>query len=83
MSVKGWKLPSTFDGLIWSPDGDHIALIAKDGSFWRVDYPNMENFEQLTQPMSFTDVRDIIWSPDGTSIAFIKGTDIYIIDTNK
>jgi len=83
MSVKGWKLPSTFIGLIWSPDGNHIALVAKDGSFWRVDYPKMENFEQLTQPMSFTDVRDIIWSPDSTSIAFVKGSDIYIVDTVK
>lgn len=83
LAVKNWKLPSTFTDIIWSPDGNHIALVAKDGSFWRVDYPEMGNFEQLTQPMSFTDVRDIVWSPDGTSIAFIKGTDIYIVDTIK
>jgi Tol biopolymer transport system component len=76
-------LPSTFNGLIWSPDGDHIALVAKDGSFWRVDYPKMENFEQLSQAISFTDMRDIIWSPDSKSIAFISGKDIYAVETTK
>jgi len=81
MSVKEWELPSTFDNLIWSPDGSHIALIAKDGSLWQVDYPNLENFEQLTEPTP--DVRGVSWSPDDNSIAFVSGSDIYIVDTAK
>jgi hypothetical protein len=81
MSVKGWKLPSTFEDLFWSPDGSHIGLIAEDGSLWQVDYPKLENLEQLTQPMS--DVRDGFWSPDGNSIAFVSGPDIYVVDTIK
>jgi len=81
MSVKNWKLPSTFYILTWSPDGSHIALMATDGSLWQIDYPNMENLEQLTEPIP--DVKDIAWSPAGNSIAFVSGTDIYIVDTIK
>jgi len=80
MSVKGWELPSTFYSLIWSPDGSLIALVATDGSLWQIDYPNMENLEQLTQP---TPAGNIQWSPDGNSIAFTSGSDIYIVDTIK
>jgi len=80
MSVNEWKLPSSFDNLLWSPDGSHIALIATDGSLWQVDYPRMENIEQLTQPMP---IGDIQWSPDGNFISFISGSDIYIVDTIK
>lgn len=80
MSVKEWKLPSTFDNLIWSPDGNHIALEATDGSLWQVDYPQMKNFEQLMQPMP---TQNIQWSPDSKSIAFISGSDVYIVETNK
>jgi dipeptidyl aminopeptidase/acylaminoacyl peptidase len=81
MSLKGWKLPSTFSTILWSPDGNHIALVAKDGSVWQVDYPAFQNLEQLTTPMP--DVRNIFWSPDGNSIAFISGVDIYIVKTTK
>ena len=80
MSVKDYKLPSSFDNLIWSPDGNRIALVAKDGSLWQADYPNLENLEQLTQPMSAGNIQ---WSPDGNFIAFISGSDIYIVDTAK
>ena len=83
LSVKGWKLPSAFQGLIWSPDGDQFLLIAADGSFWHVDYPQMNNFEQLSQPMTMTEVREITWSPDSKSIAFISGSDIYIVDVSS
>jgi len=81
MSVKGWKLPFTLYSLTWSPDGSHIALVATDGSLWQVDYPKLENMEQLTETMP--NVRDVSWSPDGNSIAFISGSDIYIVDTVK
>ena len=81
MSVKGWELPSAFYNLVWSPDGDHIVLTAEDGSIWQIDYPMMENLEQLTEPMS--NKRDFTWSPDGNSLAFVSGSDIYIVETTK
>ena len=81
MTTKGWKLPTTgFGDPIWSPDGNHIALVARDGSLWQIDYPRMENFEQLTEPMP---VRDILWSPNSEYIAFINGSDIYTVDIVK
>jgi len=80
MSVREWDLPSTVDDLIWSPDGNHLALVATDGSLWQVDYPQMKNFEQLTQPIPAGNIQ---WSPDSKSIAFISGADIYIVDTVK
>lgn len=63
----------------WSPHGEKITFAAEDSSIWQVDYPVLENLEQLTP--SFPDVRDVNWSPDGNSIAFISGSDIYIVDT--
>lgn len=81
ISMNAQKLPSTFDNLIWSPDGSLIALVATDGSLWQVDYPKMENMEQLTEPMP--NIRNVSWSPDGNSIAFVSGTDIYIVDATK
>jgi WD40 repeat protein len=80
MSVRERGLPSTFNDLIWSPDGNHLAMVAADGSLWQVDYPQMKNFEQLTQPMP---AKNIQWSPDGKSITFISGPDIYIVQANK
>ena len=81
MSVQEIALPTTFQELVWNSPGDHIALLAEDGSLWQLDYPQIENLEQLTQPM--LNVRDVFWSPDGNSIAFIGGSDIYIVDTMK
>lgn len=90
MSVQRIDLPAspTFRGTIWSPIGDHIALIAEDGSLWQIDYPNLENLEQLTSPRP--DIRNgsLIWSPDGRHLSFFVGmdiytTDIYIVDTNN
>jgi dipeptidyl aminopeptidase/acylaminoacyl peptidase len=70
-----------YDSFVWSPNGEKIAFIAEDNSLWQVDYPKLENLEQLTQPLP--DVHDVNWSPDGNSIAFISGSDIYIVDTIK
>lgn len=65
----------------WSPDGEKLALVAKDGSLWQVDYPALQNLEQLMPSMP--DVGSLNWSPDGNSIAFISGSDIYVVETNK
>ena len=75
------ELPTSiaFQSYTWSPNGDRIALVGEDGSVWQVDYPALENLEQLTP--SLPDVRDLNWSPDGNSISFISGSDIYIVDT--
>jgi hypothetical protein len=56
-------------------------MVAEDGSVWQVDYPLLENLEQLTS--SLPDVSDLNWSPDGNSISFISGSDIYVVDTIK
>jgi WD40 repeat protein len=73
-----------------SPNGNRIALLSVDGSLWLVDYPSLENLEQLTEPMppkimpsggQEPRVKDISWSPDGRFLAFLGDTDIYIVDT--
>ncbi|MGB8982257.1 MAG: hypothetical protein WCC12_10305 [Anaerolineales bacterium] len=81
MSDQELALPTIFQYLAWSPMGKRIALLAKDSSLWQVDYPKLENLEQLTEPMP--DVRDVFWSPDSSSLAFVGGSDIYIVDTMK
>jgi WD40 repeat protein len=82
LSVQKISLPpqTTFSRIIWSPTGDQIALITKDSAFWQIDYPKLENLEQLTPPMA--NVKDISWSPDGNSLSFIGDTDIYIVETH-
>lgn len=67
--------------VVWNPNGEKLALVAEDGSVWQVDYPKLENLEQLTPALP--DVSDVNWSPDGNSLSFISGSDIYIADTVK
>jgi len=67
--------------LAWSPDGKKIALIARNGSLWQVDYPGLENLQPLTA--SLPDAKGAEWSPDGSSISLYSGSDIYIVDTMK
>ncbi|MBK9007089.1 MAG: DPP IV N-terminal domain-containing protein [Anaerolineae bacterium] len=81
MSTEKLVLPLSFRDLIWSPTGEKIALVAVDGSLWQVDFPTLENLEQLTS--SFTDVQDAHWSPDGNSIAIVSGSNIYIVEITK
>lgn len=61
-----------------SPKNNHIALIAGDNSVWIMDYPALENLEQLTPPME--NQPSISWSPDGRYLSYAGGTDIYIVD---
>jgi len=83
LSYREVKLPTDFLGeyyrptIFWSPMGMSIALLAADNSLWKVDYPNLENLEQITPPMP--DIKDIMWSPDESYLSFITGTDIYIV----
>ena len=86
MSVREltFSLPRTNDlssAIAWSPDGEKLALIAEDGSVWAVNYPAMENLEQLTPPMSL--VKDLAWSLDGSSLSFVSKADIYVVDATK
>lgn len=76
-----FTLHDTSGDLAWGPNGEKIALIAKDNSLWQVDYPKLENLEQLTPALP--NVSNVTWSPDGNSIAFISGSDIYIVDMMK
>ena len=92
MSVQEVTLPIFLREIVWSPDGDKIALIAEDSSVWQIDYPKLENIEQLTSAMPglvpvqpggrVPRVQNVTWSPDGTALAFISDTDIYIVDTS-
>ena len=81
LSVRELALPIAFHNLTWSPNGEQIALTAEDGSLWQVEYQELKDLEQLTQPMP--EMRDVQWSPAGTSLAFVSGSDIYIVDTTK
>lgn len=63
-----------------SPNGNHLALLAQDGSLWLADYPSLENLEQLT-PATTSQIGQISWSPDGRYLAFLGDKDIYIVDT--
>ncbi len=65
-------------GVFKSPKNNHIALIAGDNSVWIMDYPALENLEQLTPPMKNQPI--ISWSPDGRYLSYAGGTDIYIVD---
>jgi hypothetical protein len=73
--------PYPFGDFSWSTNGEKIALVAEDGSLWQVDFPKLENLEQLTASLPV--VGGVEWSPDSNSIAFISGSDIYIVETNK
>ena len=81
MSLQEADLPTTFSHIVWNPSGDHIALVAEDGSLWQVNYPNLDSLEQLT--ISLPNVQNVSWSPDGKSISFISNSKIYIVETTK
>jgi WD40 repeat protein len=85
LAVREIATPTVFLDLSWSPNGDRIAFLAKDGSVWQIDYPALQNWEQLTPslPHEYYLTYGMSWSPDGNSIAFVGGSDIYIVDTIK
>ena len=87
LSYQMLNLPSEFyetysnaTKIIWNPNGDRMVLVTVDGSLWQLDYPNLQNLEELTLPMP--KVKDIFWSPDGTYISFVSDKEIYIVDMN-
>jgi hypothetical protein len=67
--------------LIWSPSGDKLVFITDDHVLWQVDFPSLEDLEQIMA--SANTISGAEWSPDGNSIAFVNGSDIYIVDTIK
>lgn len=72
---------NSFNNLAWSPNGEKLALVEEDGSVWQVDYPMLENLEQLTP--SLPNVSGLNWSPDGNSVLFVSGSDIYVVESTK
>lgn len=85
MSIRQVQVPIslTLNQAIWSPKGDYIILATEDKSLWKIDYPTLENMEQLTRPLTGANIESIIWSPDNEYLSFVSGTDIYIVDINK
>lgn len=85
MSIRQVPLPIslTLNQAIWSPKGDYIILATEDKSLWKIDYPSLENTEQLTHPLTGAYIESIIWSPDNEYLSFVDGTNIYIVDINK
>jgi hypothetical protein len=84
MQVQEISLPAgvSYSTAIWSPAGNHIALLTKDQALWQIDYPALTNPEQLTRPMKDINIHALTWSPDGSHLSFVDGTDIYIVDAN-
>jgi DNA-binding beta-propeller fold protein YncE len=70
-----------YDTLVWGPNGKKIAFVAEDGSLWQVNYPTLENLEQITPALP--NVHGLTWSPDGASIVFDDGLDIYVVEITK
>lgn len=84
MSVQKTALSTPlFNQAIWSPNGDYIILKTEDKALWKIDYPSLENMEQLTRPIAAMDIESIIWSPDYEYLSFGGGANIYIVDINK
>jgi len=85
LAVREIATPTVFQDLRWSPDGDRIAFLAKDSSVWQIDYPALQNWEQLTPslPNEYYLTYGMSWSPDGKSISFISGSDIYVVEVNQ
>ena len=88
LTYRRLALPSNFDEsygdsttIAWNPQGDRFVLAAGDGSLWQLDYPKLENLQQLTAPMP--GVKDLSWSADGTALAFAGGMDIYVLETGN
>jgi len=82
LAVETWtshrvSLPHTGIRVFWRPQEDALAILADDGSLWRLATLDSGTVDPLTPP--FVDMRDIQWSPDGASIAFVAGTDVYIV----
>ena len=85
-TMSFWELPfkvdiKSYTSFVWSLNGDKFKFVADNGSIWQVDYPKLENPEQLTPPLP--DVYGIDWSPDGNSIALVSGSDIYVVEAVK
>lgn len=84
MSVQKTALSTPlFNQAIWSPNGDYVVLITEDKTLWRIDYPSLENLEQLTRPIADMYIESLIWSPDYEYLSFVGGENIYIVDTNR
>lgn len=81
LSFKGQESQYTITNLAWSPNGDKLIFITEDHILWQVDYPSLENLEQIMA--SANTISGAEWSPDGNSIAFVNGSDIYIVDLAK
>ncbi|MBE0592085.1 MAG: PD40 domain-containing protein [Gemmatimonadales bacterium] len=59
------------DGLVWAPDGKHLAVGDHDGKVWVVSVAEKKMTEVADD--AFGRVGDYTWSPDGQWLAFSLG----------
>ena len=62
----------TASGLVWSPDGSHVAFVSNRG-----DHAFIGAFDVSAKSLHFLDPsvdtdESPVWSPDGTQIAFVR-----------
>ncbi|MBK9928140.1 MAG: PD40 domain-containing protein [Anaerolineales bacterium] len=81
LSFKDQDSQYKITNLAWNPDGDKLIFITENHILWQIDYPALENLEQIIA--SAGTISSALWSPDGKSIAFVSDSDIYIVDTTK
>ena len=80
VAFQGWDI----DQFVWSPDRRQLTLLAKDGSYWEIDYPGLDHLEQLTPPMpAAIYLRPIRWAPDGSALTFMSDMDVYIVNAKR
>jgi hypothetical protein len=63
--------------IYWPLQGDGLAVLAQDGSLWRLAEAAVDRVEQFTPPLP--EVRDVKWSPDGDKLAVVSGPDVYVV----
>ncbi|HLV35697.1 MAG TPA: hypothetical protein VKY59_11310 [Spirillospora sp.] len=82
------RSPSQAAQPVWSPDGQHIAYLARSDAGWEVYLMNAAGGDIRRLPVDSTPgLRTIAWSPDGRWLAYTAqsggANDIYLLDMHS